>query len=162
MAQLDRALIERLRAIVARAPRPYEEPHRRLVEVLNQADAATAAGGSAPERFVADWQQLVEALVLSPSDLAAFFPHLSGEYAELLAMVRALSRPMTDSHDSQALAEVRRGWVADQTAADDPAALVGSLLNELATVGFLEGGFAFLGRYLRFMDALYGHLVDPS
>ena len=163
----DARLLRMLSAIVARAPRDYEEPHRRLVDILARAETEAIAGSSAVagsplDQFRQGWRSLVEELLLSPSDLAAFFPQQSAAYPELGTLVRDLARPTMDDLARQAIAEARRGWLADQADLGAEGALLPSLLHELATTDFAAGGFAFLGRYYRFKDALYGHLVEPA
>jgi 2-polyprenyl-3-methyl-5-hydroxy-6-metoxy-1,4-benzoquinol methylase len=154
-------LVELLIAIVGRAPRPDEEPHRRLVALLN------GAVGDPPdprsiETVDRGWRTLVAELLCSAVDIAAFFPAHVADVPELPGLVRGLAGPPTSPESMATLAEARRGWIADQARVDDPESLMATLLAELATADFSSGGFALLSRYYRFKDALYRHLVDPG
>jgi SAM-dependent methyltransferase len=154
------ALVSRLAAIVDRAPRPDEDPHRRLVALL---DGATGTGDNAAAALVErGWRSLVEELLCSPVDVAAFFPAHVAAIPELVGLVRGLARPTKSDLARDVLTETRRGWIADQGNLGDPEALIAFLLDELASADFAVGGFPLLSRYYRFKDALYRHFVDPA
>jgi SAM-dependent methyltransferase len=154
-------LIPALQTIIARAPRPYSEPYRRLEDSLERAQAAALAG-SPPDEFPAGWRTLVTELLFSPSNLEAYFPRLCEANPVLTEVIRGLARPTTDAERRQDIEEARRMWLANQADLDEPSALIPTLLHELTISPFLGSDQEFLGRYYRFLDALNRNLVDTA
>ncbi len=154
-------LIRRLHAIAERDPRPFEEPYARLCAVLGGFAREVEQGRPVPA-FDRGWAALVEELVATPDALLTLFPLHVQAFPNLPELVRSVSRAEPDPDVAAGLAEARRTWVAEQGDLTGDGSLLAALLDELSNGDFAAGGFGLLGRYYRFRDALYGHLVDPA